>query len=57
MLEFGDGQAESLRDILQQQMWIVEAIEADYTRRPRFMVARQANSNVDEPGAAGAQPG
>ncbi len=44
MLEFGDGQAESLREILQQQMWIVEAIEADYTRRPRLMVARRANS-------------
>jgi release factor glutamine methyltransferase len=57
MLEFGDGQAESLREILQQQMWIVEAIEADYTRCPRFMVARRANSTADEPGAAGSQPG
>jgi methylase of polypeptide subunit release factors len=43
MLEFGDGQAESLREILQQQMWIVEAVEADYTRRPRLMVARRSN--------------
>jgi release factor glutamine methyltransferase len=41
MLEFGDGQAEGLREILQQQKWIVEAIEEDYTHRPRIMVARR----------------
>jgi len=56
MLEFGDGQAEGLREILQQQMWIVEAIEADYNHRPRIMVARRLNSTADEPGAAGMQP-
>jgi release factor glutamine methyltransferase len=39
MLEFGDGQAERLREILQQQKWIVEAIEEDYTHQPRIMVA------------------
>jgi methylase of polypeptide subunit release factors len=43
MLEMGDGQAEPLREILQQQMWIVEAIEEDYTHRPRIMVARRLN--------------
>ena len=42
-LEFGDGQAEGLREVLEKQMWIVEAIEEDYTHRPRIMVARQAN--------------
>jgi len=57
MLEFGDGQAEGLREILQQQMWIVEAIEADYTHRPRIMVARRSNSTAEEPSAAGTQPG
>jgi release factor glutamine methyltransferase len=57
MLEFGDGQAESLREILLQQMWIVEAIEADYTRRPRLMVARRADSPADEPSAARSQLG
>ena len=57
MLEFGDGQAESLREVLQQQMWIVEAIEADYTRRPRLMVARRANSTADKLSAPGSQPG
>ena len=53
MLEFGDGQAEGLRAILEQQMWIVEAVEEDYTHRPRILVARRANSTADEPGAAG----
>ena len=40
MLEFGDGQAESLREILQKQNWIVEAVAEDYTQRPRILVAR-----------------
>jgi release factor glutamine methyltransferase len=57
MLEFGDGQAEGLREILQQQMWIVEAVVDDYTHRPRIMVARRRNPAADEPGAAGTQPG
>ena len=57
MLEFGDGQAEGLRKILQQQMWIVEAVEEDYSHRPRLMIARRSNSTADEPGAAGRQPG
>jgi release factor glutamine methyltransferase len=57
MLEFGDGQAEGLREILRQQMWIVEAVEEDYSHRPRIMVARRANSGAGEPGAAGRQPG
>jgi methylase of polypeptide subunit release factors len=57
MLEVGDGQAEGLREILQQQMWVVEAIEADYTHRPRILVARRLNASADEPGAAGKQPG
>jgi release factor glutamine methyltransferase len=39
MLEFGDGQAESLRQILQSQNWIVERIIEDYTHRPRILVA------------------
>jgi len=42
MLEFGDGQAEPLRAIFQQQKWIVEAIVEDYTHRPRFLVAARA---------------
>ena len=43
MLEFGDGQAKRLRQILEEQMWVVEAIEEDYTHQPRIMVARRSN--------------
>jgi release factor glutamine methyltransferase len=57
MLEFGDGQAEGMREIFQRQLWIVEAVDEDYSHRPRIMVARRANSTADEPGAAGMQPG
>lgn len=39
MLEFGDGQAERIRDLFERQKWIVEAIEADYTRRLRIFIA------------------
>jgi release factor glutamine methyltransferase len=41
MLEFGDGQAESISEIFQEQKWIVEAIQEDYTRRPRIFIARR----------------
>jgi release factor glutamine methyltransferase len=41
MLEFGDGQAERIREIFGQQNWIVEAIAEDYTQRPRFVIARR----------------
>lgn len=57
MLEFGDGQAEGLREIFQQHLWIVEAIEEDYSHRPRTMVVRRANSAGNEPGTAGTQLG
>jgi release factor glutamine methyltransferase len=57
MLEFGDGQAEGLREIFQQQLWIVEAVAEDYTHRLRIMVARRASSTADEPDAAETQPG
>jgi release factor glutamine methyltransferase len=39
MLEFGDGQAEALREIFESQKWIVEAIIEDYTQRPRILIA------------------
>lgn len=41
MLEFGDGQAENLRQAFQEQKWIVEAIEQDYNHQPRILVARR----------------
>jgi release factor glutamine methyltransferase len=40
MWEFGDGQAHSLRELLENQKWIVEAVEADYSGRPRLLTAR-----------------
>ena len=39
MLEFGDGQAEVIKKIFQNQNWIVEAIQEDYTHRPRILIA------------------
>jgi release factor glutamine methyltransferase len=42
MCEFGDGQAEALRGIFSAQNWIVEAVEEDYSRRPRVLVARRS---------------
>jgi release factor glutamine methyltransferase len=41
MMEFGDGQAEALRGIFEQQKWIVEAVDEDYTHRPRIIVVRR----------------
>jgi len=40
LAEFGDGQAECLREIFGREKWIVEAVAADYTGRPRILVAR-----------------
>ena len=42
MVEFGDGQADALKKIFEMQMWIVEAVRADYTQRPRLLIARRA---------------
>jgi release factor glutamine methyltransferase len=39
MLEFGDGQAQSIREVFESQKWIVEAIVEDYTQRPRILIA------------------
>jgi release factor glutamine methyltransferase len=42
MLEFGDGQAGSLRPIFEPQKWIVEAVKEDYSQRARVLIARLA---------------
>jgi release factor glutamine methyltransferase len=42
MLELGDGQAGAVREIYGAQNWIVEAVEEDYSRRPRIFVGRKA---------------
>jgi len=39
MVEFGDGEAEAIRGILEEQKWIVEAVTEDYTGRLRMLVA------------------
>jgi release factor glutamine methyltransferase len=41
MVEFGDGQAEAIRKILEKEKWIVEAIKEDYSQRARILIARQ----------------
>jgi len=38
MLEFGDGQADAIRGLFDQENWIVEVIHDDYTHRPRILV-------------------
>jgi release factor glutamine methyltransferase len=43
MLEFGDDQAEAIRELFEQQNWIVERVAADYTQRPRILIARRAS--------------
>ena len=40
MVEFGDGQADTLRKIFEEQNWIVEAIREDYTQRQRILIAK-----------------
>lgn len=39
MLEFGDGQAESIRSLLTEVGWRIESVRDDYSARPRFLVA------------------
>ncbi len=42
MLEFGDEQGPALRRELEAQNWVVEAVDEDYSHRPRVLVARLA---------------
>jgi len=39
MLEFGDGQAQAIRKIFENEKWIVEAIKSDYSQRDRILIA------------------
>lgn len=41
MVEFGDAQAEEIKRIFAAQMWIVEAVRADYSQRQRILIARR----------------
>jgi len=40
MLEFGDGQADAVKNIFAAQKWIVEAVKEDYSQCARILVAR-----------------
>jgi release factor glutamine methyltransferase len=41
MVEFGDGQAEAIRKIFENEKWIVEAVKEDYSHRARVLIARR----------------
>jgi release factor glutamine methyltransferase len=41
MLEIGDGQADAVTSLFQNENWIVERIMEDYTQRKRILVARR----------------
>jgi len=43
MVEFGDGQAEEIKNIVEAEKWIVEAVKEDYSQRARIMIARTSN--------------
>jgi release factor glutamine methyltransferase len=40
MLEFGDGQADAIKEIFEGEKWIVEVVQEDYSQRARILVAR-----------------
>jgi release factor glutamine methyltransferase len=40
MAEFGDGQADAIRNIFEAEKWIVEAVKEDYSHRARIIIAR-----------------
>ncbi|MEI7535528.1 MAG: peptide chain release factor N(5)-glutamine methyltransferase [Verrucomicrobiae bacterium] len=41
MLEFGDGQADDLKKIFENEKWIVEAVQEDYSHRARILIAHK----------------
>jgi release factor glutamine methyltransferase len=42
MVEFGDGQSAALEKIFSGEKWIVDEIVADYSSRPRILIARRS---------------
>ncbi len=40
MIEFGEGQAAAIREILEAQNWIVETVVRDYSQRERILIGR-----------------
>jgi release factor glutamine methyltransferase len=45
MLEFGDGQADAVRNIFESEKWIVEAVKEDYSHRARIIIAKSSSSS------------
>ena len=41
MLEFGDGQADDIKKILETEKWVVEAMQEDYSQRARILIAHK----------------
>ncbi len=41
MLEFGDGQADAIKRIFENEKWIVEAVQDDYSQRARILIAHK----------------
>ena len=41
MVEFGDGQADRIKRIFENEKWIVEAVKEDYSQRARILIARR----------------
>lgn len=39
MVEFGDGQAQAIRELFESEKWIVEAVKDDYSQRARILIA------------------
>jgi release factor glutamine methyltransferase len=46
MLEFGDGQAEAIKSIFENEKWIVEAVQEDYSHRARILIAKSSSSSL-----------
>lgn len=44
MMEFGDGQAQEIQRILTASRWAIEKVEADYSGRPRILIAHRQES-------------
>lgn len=40
MVEFGDGQADAIRKLFEDEKWIVEAVKEDYSQRARILIAK-----------------
>jgi release factor glutamine methyltransferase len=49
MLEFGDGQADAIKNIFETQKWIVEAVKEDYSQLARILIAKSSSSSFSSP--------